>query len=49
MFNETSLIYNNNRVIYYSRKIRLQIDDFKERKSFDIIYLERSDFILGLP
>ena len=49
MFNETPLIYNDNKIIYYSGKIRLQMDDFKERKSFNIIYLGKSDFILGLP
>ena len=49
MFNGTSLIYNNNKIIYYSGKVRLQIDGFKERRSFDIIYLRKSDFVLELP
>ena len=48
MFNRTPLIYNNNKIIYYSGKVRLQIDGFKERKSFNIIYLRKSDFVLGL-
>ena len=48
IFDETSLAYNNNRIIYYFRKIRLQIDGFKERRSFDITYLGKSDLILGL-
>ena len=48
IFNKTSLIYNNSKLIYYSKKVRLQIDDFKERRSFDITYLGESDFILGL-
>ena len=47
MFNETPLVYNNNKIIYYFRKVRLQIDGFKERRSFNIIYLERLDFVLG--
>ena len=49
MFNGTFLVYNDNKIIYYSRKIKLQINDFKERKSFDIIYLKGSDLILRLP
>ena len=49
MFDGTPLIYNNNKITYYSKKIRLQIDGFKKRRSFDIIYLKRLDFILGLP
>ena len=47
IFNRTFLIYNNNKIIYYSGKIRLQMDDFKERRSFDITYLRKSDLILG--
>ena len=49
IFNGTSLIYNNNKIIYYSKKVRLQIDGFKKRRSFDITYLKKLDFILGLP
>ena len=49
MFDETPLIYNNNKIIYYSKKVRLQIDGFKKRRSFDITYLRRLDLILGLP
>ena len=48
MFNGTPLVYNNNKITYYSRKIKLQIDDFKERRSFDINYLRGLDLILGL-
>ena len=48
MFNGTSLIYNNNKIIYYSEKVRFQMDGFKERRSFDITYLEGLDLILGL-
>ena len=48
MFNKTSLTYNNNKITHYSEKIKLQIDGFKERRSFDITYLKRSDFILRL-
>ena len=48
IFNETFLIYNNNKIIFYSGKVKLQIDDFKERRSFDIIYLGRLNLILGL-
>ena len=48
MFDETPLIYNDNRVIYYSEKVRFQIDGFKERRTFDIIYLGKLDLILGL-
>ena len=48
MFNGTPLIYNNNKIIYHSKKIRLQIDGFKERRSFDIIYLRGLDLILRL-
>ena len=48
MFNGTSLVYNNNKIIYYSRKVRLQINGFKKRRSFNIIYLGRLDFVLGL-
>ena len=49
MFNETPLTYNNNKITYYFKKIRLQINGFKEQRSFDIIYLRGSDLILGLP
>ena len=49
MFDGTLLIYNDNKIIYYFRKIRLQINGFEERRSFDITYLEKLDFILGLP
>ena len=49
MFDGTPLIYNNNKITYYSGKVRLQINGFKERKSFDITYLGRSDLILRLP
>ena len=48
MFDGTPLIYNNNKIIYYSRKVRVQMNGFKERKSFDIIYLKRLDLILEL-
>ena len=48
MFNGTPLTDNNSKITYYSGKIRLQIDGFKERRSFDITYLEKSDLILGL-
>ena len=48
MFDGTPSAYNNNKITYYSRKVRLQIDGFNERKSFDIIYLRRLDLILGL-
>ena len=48
VFNGTSLVYNNNRITYYSGKVRFQMDGFEERRSFDIIYLKRLDFILGL-
>ena len=37
IFNETFLTYNNNKITYYSGKVRLQMDGFKERRSFDII------------
>ena len=30
IFNETPLLYNYNIIIYYFRKIRFQIDGFKE-------------------
>ena len=29
-FNETPSIYNDNKITYHSKKVRLQIDDFKE-------------------
>ena len=48
IFNGTPSIYNNNKITHHSKKIKLQIDGFKERKSFDITYLKRSDLILGL-
>ena len=48
IFNGTSLVYNDDKIIYYSGKVKLQIDGFKERKSFDITYLGRSDFVLKL-
>ena len=48
IFNETPLTYNNNKVTYYSEKVRLQINGFIERRSFDIIYLGRLDLILRL-
>ena len=49
MFNGTPSTYNNNRVIYHFRKVRLQINGFKKRRSFDITYLGRLDLILELP
>ena len=49
MFDKTPLTYNNNKVTYYSKKVRLQIDGFKKRRSFDITYLKKLDLILGLP
>ena len=48
MFDGTFLAYNNNRVIYYSKKVRFQMNGFKERRSFDITYLERLNLILRL-
>ena len=48
MFDGTPSIYNDNRIIYYSGKVKLQIDGFKKRRSFDIIYLRKSDFVLRL-
>ena len=48
IFDETFLAYNDDKVIYYSGKIKLQINGFKERRSFDIIYLKKLDLILGL-
>ena len=48
MFNETSLIYNNNKITHYFGKVRLQIDGFKKRRSFDITYLKRLNLVLGL-
>ena len=48
IFNETPLTHNNNKITCYFRKIRLQIDGFKERRSFDIIYLGKSDIVLRL-
>ena len=47
IFDETPLIYNYNKITYYSKKLRLQINGFKERRSFDIIYLKRLDLILS--
>ena len=49
MFNGTPSAYNNSKIIYYSGKIRIQIDGFKKRRSFNITYLGKSDLILGLP
>ena len=46
IFDGTFLAYNNNKIIYYSKKVRLQIDGFKKRKTFDIIYLRGLDFVL---
>ena len=34
--------------MYYSEKVKLQINGFKEQRSFDITYLEGLDLILGL-
>ena len=48
MFDGTPLIYNNDKVTHYSEKIRLQIDGFEERRSFDITYLGELDLILRL-
>ena len=48
MFDGTPLVYNDSRITYYFRKIRLQINGLKERRSFDIIYLRRLDFVLRL-
>ena len=39
---------NNGRVTHHSGKVRLQMDGFKERRSFDITYLGGSDLVLGL-
>ena len=49
MFNKTFLVYNNNKITHHSGKVRLQINGFKKRKSFDITYLRKSDLILRLP
>ena len=49
MFDGTPSVYNNNKIIYYSEKVRLQIDGFKERRSFDITYLGKLDLVLRLP
>ena len=48
MFKGTPSIYNNNKIIYYSGKVKFQMDGFKKRRSFDIIYLRGLDLVLGL-
>ena len=48
MFDKTSLIYNNKKVIYNLGNIRLQMDGLDEFRKFDIIYLVDSNIILEL-
>ena len=48
MFNKTSSVYNDKKVIYNLGNIRLQIDGLNELRKFDITYLIGSNIVLGL-